>query len=440
MMHLHEFYGMSKQKVDHKEINKDQSSVHKNDLLELVSENDQISVQVQSRGEKSPTCKTLPSHTLKGHHDDLIMMPSLLHQCQPSLENDIPSSSTIVNFTHFAKPVAIVKANLQKISLSSSRSQSVGIKNNRPDLKYLKPKSPEQDADVSTPVCKGDVFKVDRTSNQVLGRNGQEDVEKCTKPVEVSSSVCSDNGAYRGSDDPNQNLKGKNIYSDDFDWHSHSEDVEDESVGIKKKAHGRGGFGSKRNRSAEVHNLSERKQRDTINEKMRTLQELIPNCNKVDKASMLDEAIEYLKTLQLQLEIMSMRGGGLYMPMMLPAGMQQMHMSPFSAMQMGLGVPQFQGTHLPVAHASGLSALHGMAAARPNPQMFGLPCHGLHMPMPCAPMFSFPMPNVNSQQVMQNIDECNSANPRSIQCEATNDKEAFTLDNEDKPVIEKCNE
>ncbi|KAI5424651.1 hypothetical protein KIW84_030731 [Lathyrus oleraceus] len=303
MMHLHEFYGMSKQKVDHKEINKDQSSVHKNDLLELVSENDQISVQVQSRGEKSPTCKTLPSHTLKGHHDDLIMMPSLLHQCQPSLENDIPSSSTIVNFTHFAKPVAIVKANLQKISLSSSRSQSVGIKNNRPDLKYLKPKSPEQDADVSTPVCKGDVFKVDRTSNQVLGRNGQEDVEKCTKPVEVSSSVCSDNGAYRGSDDPNQNLKGKNIYSDDFDWHSHSEDVEDESVGIKKKAHGRGGFGSKRNRSAEVHNLSERKQRDTINEKMRTLQELIPNCNKVDKASMLDEAIEYLKTLQLQLEV-----------------------------------------------------------------------------------------------------------------------------------------
>lgn len=195
-------------------------------MLELVSENDQISVQVQSRGEKSPTCKTLPSHTLKGHHDDLIMMPSLLHQCQPSLENDIPSSSTIVNFTHFAKPVAIVKANLQKIGLSSSRSQSVGIKNNRADLKYLKPKSPEQDADVPTPVCKGDVFKVDRTSNQVLGKSGrycQKDVEKCTKPAEVSSSVCSDNSVYKDSDDPNQILKGKNIYSEDFDWHSQSE-------------------------------------------------------------------------------------------------------------------------------------------------------------------------------------------------------------------------
>ncbi|KAG6383261.1 hypothetical protein SASPL_156994 [Salvia splendens] len=80
--------------------------------------------------------------------------------------------------------------------------------------------------------------------------------------------------------------------------------------------------------------------RDRINEKMRALQELIPNCNKklnlplnttllhlfllffisfltplvlissiifhcqADKASMLDEAIEYLKTLQLQVQVM----------------------------------------------------------------------------------------------------------------------------------------
>lgn len=149
-MPLHEFYRMSKQKVDHKEIK--------------------------------------ISHTL-------------------------PSSSTIVNFTHFAKPIAIVKANLQNIGLSPSRSESVGLKNkdvtgNNPcksskvdlsgecskksviqcrpavepsavDLKHLEPKSPEQDADVSTPVSK--------------------DVEKCMAPAQVSSSICSDNGAYRGS-------------------------------------------------------------------------------------------------------------------------------------------------------------------------------------------------------------------------------------------------
>lgn len=36
---------------------------------------------------------------------------------------------------------------------------------------------------------------------------------------------------------------------------------------------------------------------------MRALQELIPHCNKTDKASMLDEAIEYLKSLQLQVQV-----------------------------------------------------------------------------------------------------------------------------------------
>jgi phytochrome-interacting factor 4 len=39
---------------------------------------------------------------------------------------------------------------------------------------------------------------------------------------------------------------------------------------------------AKRRRAAEVHNLSERRRRDRINEKMKALQELIPHCNKVN--------------------------------------------------------------------------------------------------------------------------------------------------------------
>uniref|UniRef100_A0A6N2MYR5 BHLH domain-containing protein n=1 Tax=Salix viminalis TaxID=40686 RepID=A0A6N2MYR5_SALVM len=54
------------------------------------------------------------------------------------------------------------------------------------------------------------------------------------------------------------------------------------------------------------------KGRDKINKKMRALQDLIPNSNKVDKASMLDEAIDYLKSLQLQVQIMSMATRPLY--------------------------------------------------------------------------------------------------------------------------------
>ncbi|XP_039050260.1 transcription factor PIF3-like isoform X1 [Hibiscus syriacus] len=85
---------------------------------------------------------------------------------------------------------------------------------------------------------------------------------------------------------------------------------------------------SKRSRAAEVHNLSEKRRRSRINEKMKALQNLIPNSNKTDKASMLDEAIEYLKQLQLQVQMLSMRNGLSLYPMPLPAAPQPMQMLP----------------------------------------------------------------------------------------------------------------
>ncbi|XP_010270226.1 PREDICTED: transcription factor SPATULA isoform X2 [Nelumbo nucifera] len=79
---------------------------------------------------------------------------------------------------------------------------------------------------------------------------------------------------------------------------------------------------SKRSRAAEVHNLSEKRRRSRINEKMKALQNLIPNSNKTDKASMLDEAIEYLKQLQLQVQMLSMRNGLSLHPVYLPGVLQ----------------------------------------------------------------------------------------------------------------------
>ncbi|KAH1118988.1 hypothetical protein GLYMA_17G180800v4 [Glycine max] len=46
--------------------------------------------------------------------------------------------------------------------------------------------------------------------------------------------------------------------------------------------------------------LPPQRRRSRIKEKMKALQNLIPNSNKTNKALMLDEAIEYLKQLQLQ--------------------------------------------------------------------------------------------------------------------------------------------
>ncbi|KAJ6730099.1 TRANSCRIPTION FACTOR PIF1-RELATED [Salix viminalis] len=93
---------------------------------------------------------------------------------------------------------------------------------------------------------------------------------------------------------------------------------------------------SKRSRAAEVHNLSEKRRRSRINEKMKALQNLIPNSNKTDKASMLDEAIEYLKQLQLQLQMLTMRNGLSLHLMCLPGAPQPMQL-PLSGMSFDEG-------------------------------------------------------------------------------------------------------
>ncbi|CAA0840073.1 Transcription factor PIF3 [Striga hermonthica] len=162
--------------------------------------------------------------------------------------------------------------------------------------------------------------------------------EKFVEPVVASSSVGSGNSADRVSCQQTKYLKRKFHEADDSECRS--DDVEAESLGVRKPAPARGG-GSKRSRAAEVHNLSERRRRDRINEKMRALQELIPNCNKADKASMLDEAIEYLKTLQLQVQVMSMGAGLCMPPMMFSTGFPHMphpaHMPHHPAIGMGMG-------------------------------------------------------------------------------------------------------
>jgi len=100
----------------------------------------------------------------------------------------------------------------------------------------------------------------------------------------------------------NRSSKRKRLDTEDSE--SPSEDAESESAAMLARKPPQKLTMARRSRAAEVHNLSERRRRDRINEKMRALQELIPHCNKTDKASMLDEAIEYLKSLQLQLQMM----------------------------------------------------------------------------------------------------------------------------------------
>lgn len=284
---------------------------------------------------------------------------------EPLITSNKPS---LVNFSHFLRPATFAKT----------------TNNNLHDTKEKSPQSPPN---VFQTRVLGAKDSEDKVLNESVASATPKDNQKaclisedsCRKDQEsekavVCSSVGSGNSLDGPSESPSLSLKRKHSNIQDIDCHS--EDVEEESGdGRKEAGPSRTGLGSKRSRSAEVHNLSERRRRDRINEKMRALQELIPNCNKVDKASMLDEAIEYLKSLQLQVQIMSM-ASGYYLPpaVMFPPGMGH-YPAAAAAMAMGMGMPYAMG--LPDLSRGGSSVNHGpqfqVSGMQQQPVAMGIP-------------------------------------------------------------------
>ncbi|AQK82842.1 uncharacterized LOC100192577 [Zea mays] len=87
---------------------------------------------------------------------------------------------------------------------------------------------------------------------------------------------------------------------------SHPSDVQTQpnsavnGVGVKPRVRAR------RGQATDPHSIAERLRREKISDRMKNLQDLVPNSNKADKASMLDEIIDYVKFLQLQVKVLSM--------------------------------------------------------------------------------------------------------------------------------------
>ncbi|PWA67204.1 myc-type, basic helix-loop-helix (bHLH) domain-containing protein [Artemisia annua] len=154
----------------------------------------------------------------------------------------------------------------------------------------------------------------------------------------------------------------KSTSPDEHDSVCHSRPQKNE-VDEKKKGKGKSSISTKRSRAAAVHNQSERKRRDKINQKMKTLQKLVPNANKTDKASMLDEVIEYLKQLQGQINMINRMNMS---PMMMPLAMQQQQFQMAMMNPMGLGMGMGMGMGMP-----GVMDLNSISANRPN--IHGMP-------------------------------------------------------------------
>ncbi|KAL9275025.1 Transcription factor bHLH77-like protein, partial [Drosera capensis] len=68
---------------------------------------------------------------------------------------------------------------------------------------------------------------------------------------------------------------------------------------------------ARRGQATDSHSLAERVRREKISERMKYLQDLVPGCSKVTgKAVVLDEIINYVQSLQQQVEFLSMKLAG----------------------------------------------------------------------------------------------------------------------------------
>lgn len=177
------------------------------------------------------------------------------------------NNSNLMNFSHFSRPAALVKANLQNMGLmagsdlssmeritSKDKGSAASIKHppesthinsisglqkessshcqplaapapSKVDLKPSEDKPVEETvaSKQSEAVCPDEASRNDNISNQVFGESvtkGLPDGEKTTEPVVASSSVCSGNSVERASDDPTHNLKRKFRDTEESECHS----------------------------------------------------------------------------------------------------------------------------------------------------------------------------------------------------------------------------
>ncbi|XP_041992787.1 transcription factor PIF3-like isoform X1 [Salvia splendens] len=247
-------------------------------------------------------------------------------------------------------------------------------------------------------------LKTDKSliQNNTVASTRPLDGERIVESIVGSSFVSSGNSADKNLDEQNHYTKRKSRENEES---SQSDELQTESVGLKTLTPAEGGRGSKRRRVAEMHNLSERRRRDRINQKMLALQELIPNCNKTDKASMLDEAIEYLKILKHQVQIMSMGYGVCVAPLMFPPGAQNMYYAhtphpSYAGMRMGASFGNTNGdsVHCPVFHPHFPTPIVNCQGA--IAPMHGHPCPRLHTTVSGAHTHLFPPTKSNKTTVM----------------------------------------
>ncbi|KAL1801972.1 hypothetical protein ACET3Z_030619 [Daucus carota] len=132
------------------------------------------------------------------------------------------------------------------------------------------------------------------------------DVQKNTRSVRAKKNQKIETKGYMNNKEKNAAMQKRSLSNDSIASHelngvvSNSSDPKEvtpvNSIGEARVARGS---------ATDPQSLYAKKRRERINEKFRTLQNLVPNGTKVDISTMLEDAVEYVKFLKLQIKLLS---------------------------------------------------------------------------------------------------------------------------------------
>ncbi|GAU29512.1 hypothetical protein TSUD_115340 [Trifolium subterraneum] len=201
--------------------------------------------------------------------------------------NIFPTTSCVVN-----NPVT----NFGYISMGLSIGDSKFTPfTTQPEEHEILVSEPEEDKTTSTEKS----GKRSRSSNEVPKRN-----VKCRKNMRCASRSTEDQTISSCCSEDKSNS------SHELRGGSSSSLSQNDSTALKLSGKSR----SSRGPATDPQSLYARKRRERINERLRVLQNLVPNGTKVDISTMLEEAVQYVKFLQLQIKLLSSDDLWMYSP------------------------------------------------------------------------------------------------------------------------------
>ncbi|KAF7830554.1 transcription factor bHLH85-like [Senna tora] len=137
------------------------------------------------------------------------------------------------------------------------------------------------------------------------------DVQKSTKNARPKKNQkVAGNGCE--AEETNAGLAGQSSSSYSLEDDNASQENSGGATSESKSLNGK--TRASRGSATDPQSLYARKRRERINERLRILQNLVPNGTKVDISTMLEEAVHYVKFLQLQIKLLSSDDMWMYAP------------------------------------------------------------------------------------------------------------------------------